>query len=136
MKCSRSCGYGYDDAAEPDAAEGEAVSVIQEGRAGPYDYTQIEVNEDLDDPADVAIEWLDENGYDVTDIGPDVLRPYLADGQNLVAFRLSKPCAAHPVEIWASDGLNIVENWFKLPVLSARWWRDFDGRRRWEDCRS
>ena len=38
----------------------------------------------------VAIEWLKANGYDVGALGPDVLRPYLRDGLNLLAFRLTK----------------------------------------------
>jgi uncharacterized protein (TIGR03382 family) len=46
--------------------------------------------EGLDDSAEVAVDWLGENGYDVTDLGPEVLRPYLDDGLNLLAFKLTK----------------------------------------------
>jgi hypothetical protein len=38
----------------------------------------------------VAVDWLTTNGYDATDIGPDVLRPYFDEGMMLVAFRLTK----------------------------------------------
>ena len=78
------------DTAGQDDGAAEAVTVVNQGKAGPYDFVQIEVDESADDPADVAIEWLTGEGFDVTDTGPDVLRPYLADGLNLIAFRLSK----------------------------------------------
>jgi hypothetical protein len=41
-------------------------------------------------PAMVAIEWLKANSYDVGALGPDVLRPYLRDNLNLLAFKLAK----------------------------------------------
>ncbi len=73
------------------AGAGEsAVTVVASGTAGPYDYEQISVNPDLDDPAQVAVDWLVDNGYDVGDLGPDVLRPYLEQEMNLLAFRLTK----------------------------------------------
>jgi hypothetical protein len=50
----------------------------------------ISLKPDLADPAQVAIDWLGMNGYDVTALGPDVLRPYLQDKLNLLAFRLNK----------------------------------------------
>lgn len=76
---------------EADDASGEpSVVVVQEGNAGPYDYQIIMVNPDLDDPAQVAVDWLTENEYDLGELGPDVLRPYLESGLNLVAFRLTK----------------------------------------------
>ena len=35
--------------------------------------------------------WLDAEGYDVTALEPpEVLGPYLANGLNLIAFRLTK----------------------------------------------
>ncbi|MGD8862344.1 MAG: DUF2330 domain-containing protein [Myxococcales bacterium] len=69
---------------------GGGVMVQAEAQVGPYDYVVISVDPTLDDAAQVATDWLTENGYDVTDLGPDVLRPYLDDGLNLVAFRLTK----------------------------------------------
>lgn len=94
------CGFAIDDAVAvsaesgsfgDDAAEDEEgeVLVVAEGNAGPYDWVQIDVSDDLDDPADAAVMWLTDNGFDVTDIGPDLLRVYLDDGMNLIAFRLS-----------------------------------------------
>ncbi|MDH5671273.1 MAG: DUF2330 domain-containing protein [Myxococcales bacterium] len=72
------------------AAEGGSVTVVDQGSVGPYDYKVISVDPNLADEAQVAVDWLVANGYDVTDLGPEVLRPYLADGLNLIAFRLSK----------------------------------------------
>ena len=71
-------------AAEP------GVSVLAAGTVGPYDYEVIKVDPANSDPAMVAIKWLQTNGYDVGALGPDVLRPYLRDGLNLLAFKLSK----------------------------------------------
>ncbi len=73
-----------------DASAGGGVAVLEEGTAGPYDYQLIEVDDSLDDPADVAVDWLERNEYDVSALGPDLLRPYLEDNMNLLAFRLSK----------------------------------------------
>jgi uncharacterized membrane protein YgcG len=66
------------------------VSVLAAGTVGPYDYEVIMVNQMNSDPAMVAIEWLTAHGYDVGALGPDVLRPYLRDNLNLLAFKLSK----------------------------------------------
>jgi hypothetical protein len=66
------------------------VSVLSSGSVGPYNYEVIKVEPANSDPADVAIQWLKTNGYDVGALGPEVLRPYLRDGLNLIAFRLSK----------------------------------------------
>ncbi len=79
---------GDGDAQEPD------VTVVGGGSVGPYDYEIISVNDELEDPAEVALEWLNENGYDVSDLGPEVLRPYLQNGLNLLAFRLQKDASA------------------------------------------
>ncbi len=72
------------------AAEGPGIMVVQEGNAGPYDWVQIEVPPELDDPADAAVMWLTDNGFDIDGIGPAVLREYLEDGMNLIAFKLQK----------------------------------------------
>jgi hypothetical protein len=79
--------------APPGASPGPGnpnVSVLSSGSVGPYNYEVIKVEPADSDPAAVAITWLKANGYDVGALGPDVLRPYLRDGMNLVAFRLSK----------------------------------------------
>jgi uncharacterized protein (TIGR03382 family) len=73
----------------PDSDNGD-VTVQASGAIGPYDYTVIAVDTELADPADAAIEWLNANSYDVGALGPEVLRPYLLEGLNLVAFKLQK----------------------------------------------
>jgi hypothetical protein len=89
---SRSSGSGA-DAGILEPAEGSPdpeVTVVSSGAVGPYDYAIIQVDDALDDRADVAVEWLGENGYDVAALGPDTLRPYLDQDMNLLAFRLQK----------------------------------------------
>ncbi|MEM9072294.1 MAG: DUF2330 domain-containing protein [Myxococcota bacterium] len=71
-------------------AESPAVSVIDGGTVGPFDFVTIRVRPDVARPGDVAVEWLQENGYDVDDFGRERLSPYLAGGMNLIAFRLTK----------------------------------------------
>jgi hypothetical protein len=66
------------------------VVVEASGTIGPYDYTVISVQGFVFDPATAAIDWLESNEFDVGELGPDVLRPYLQDGLNLLAFRLNK----------------------------------------------
>lgn len=70
--------------------EGSPVTVLASGAVGPYDWFVIEVDPSLEDRADAAVEWLTENDFDIAGIGPDVLRIYLDQDMNLLAFRLSK----------------------------------------------
>ena len=42
------------------------------------------------DPAAPALEWLRQNGYDVTPEGAALIGPYLADGMFLLALKLTK----------------------------------------------
>jgi hypothetical protein len=72
-----------DDGASP-------VVVIDQGSSGPYDYANISVDPSVNDPAQVARDWFTRNGYDLTRVDSDVLRPYLTDGLNLLAFKLSE----------------------------------------------
>ncbi len=69
---------------------GPQVTVIDAGTVGPFDYETISVDAADEDPAAVAVRWLETNGYDVGPKGPDVLRPYLENGLNLIAFRLTR----------------------------------------------
>ena len=85
-------GVGVDAGAAPTAGGG--VSVLASGSVGPFDFEVIRPDPGLEDPAEVAVSWLGDNGYEVGDIGPDLLRPYLAMDQNLVAFRLQKSATA------------------------------------------
>ncbi|MGM0555819.1 MAG: DUF2330 domain-containing protein [Myxococcota bacterium] len=75
-----------------DAAAGSdaGVTVVDEGTVGPYDYTTISVNPEAQDPAQDAIDWLTDNDYDLMGTGPDLIRDYLEDGMNLIAFKLTK----------------------------------------------
>jgi hypothetical protein len=66
------------------------IDVVDSGHVGPYDYTTISVRPGGDDPAADALEWLSENNYDVSALGEQTICPYLEDGMNLLAFRLSK----------------------------------------------
>jgi uncharacterized protein DUF2330 len=66
------------------------VQVLAMGTVGPFDYEVIKVDPSLSDRAEVAVKWLGDNGYDVGELGPDVLRPYLESDLNLLAFRLNK----------------------------------------------
>jgi MYXO-CTERM domain-containing protein len=66
------------------------VQVVAAGRVGPYDYVQLALDDSLPNPADVALEWLSENGYDVSNVGGDILGSYLEAGLDLIAFRLTK----------------------------------------------
>jgi hypothetical protein len=80
-------------AAPPMVAPGPgaaAVQVVASGRVGPYDYVQLAVDDSLPDPADVALNWLSENGYDVSNVGGEILGSYLEMGLDLIAFRLTK----------------------------------------------
>jgi MYXO-CTERM domain-containing protein len=94
------CGGGLSKNAKglaPSASLGSAthsdtggVTVVASGSLGPYDYEVIKVDAGTKNPEDAALKWLMDNGYDVTALGPEVLRPYLADSLNLIAFRLKK----------------------------------------------
>jgi len=66
------------------------ISIVDEGSVGPYDYTTIAVDPSLDEPAQAAIDWFQANGYDLNGVDEEALGPYLADGLNLLAFKLTK----------------------------------------------
>jgi MYXO-CTERM domain-containing protein len=70
------------------ANNGGGVTVVASGDTGPFNWEVIEVDPDLDDPAQVATDWLEREGYDVA--GPELLREYLEAGMNIIGFRLDK----------------------------------------------
>jgi hypothetical protein len=80
---------GDGDVAAVDAGGG-GVQVLASGTVGPYDFTVIEVDASADEPAQVMIDWLDMNGYDVSLLGEDLLGEYVAQGMNFLALRLTK----------------------------------------------
>jgi hypothetical protein len=73
-----------------DSDNGSGVSVAASGVVGAFEWTALELDPALDDPADAAVEWLTENGYDVTPGADALLGPYLAEGMYLLALRLTK----------------------------------------------
>jgi hypothetical protein len=95
-QCDAPSSSGFYDAgvagpgAFDNAAGHQSIDVLAQGSVGPYDYVVIKPDPALDSPAKVALDWLEHEGYDVTGVSDAVLGPYLADGLNLVAFRLTK----------------------------------------------
>ena len=87
---SRGTSNSAPQAGGDSAADGPGVSVVAMGTVGPFNYQVISVDPELPEPADAAVMWLEKEGYDVTSLGPEVLGPYLANGLNLIAFRLTK----------------------------------------------
>jgi MYXO-CTERM domain-containing protein len=83
-------GAGGTTATAAQDAAAPAIDVLAQGSVGPYDYAVIKPNPALASPAQVALDWLKNEGYDVTGVSDAVLSPYLADGLNLIAFRLTK----------------------------------------------
>ncbi|HEV8549901.1 MAG TPA: DUF2330 domain-containing protein [Polyangiaceae bacterium] len=87
----------FGNAGEASGGEGGAgdpgpggVDVKASGVVGPFEWTVIAVDAGASDPATVAVTWLGDNGYDVPSAAPGLLGPYLADGLNLLALRLTK----------------------------------------------
>ena len=66
------------------------VTVEASGVVGAFAWTAISLDTSLADPADVAVQWLTDNGYDVPAGAADLLGPYLADGLYLLALKLTK----------------------------------------------
>lgn len=66
----------------------DGVRRVASGTVGPFDHVTITTDDELGDPAQKAVFWLEEHGYDLTAVDEEVLESYLADGLNLLAFRL------------------------------------------------
>jgi hypothetical protein len=66
------------------------VTVEASGVVGAFEWTVISLDTSLENPEDVAVTWLGDNGYDVPAGAPVLLRPYLLDGSYLLALRLTK----------------------------------------------
>lgn len=82
-------GGGFPPSANPDVA-GPGVIVAASGVVGAFDWTALQLDPALEDPAGAAIDWLTANGYDVTPGAGALLGPYLADGNYLLALKLTK----------------------------------------------
>ena len=69
---------------------GNGVTVEASGVVGAFEWTVISLDKSTANPADVAVSWLKDNGYDVPSIGPEKLGPYLEAGLYLLALKLTK----------------------------------------------
>lgn len=84
------CGWywGFEDfALDADAgvpAPPAGVDVLAEQQVGPYDTVVLAATDST-----VLVDWLQASGYAVPTSMGSVLAPYLADGHNFVALRLS-----------------------------------------------
>jgi Uncharacterized protein conserved in bacteria (DUF2330) len=78
----------------PPDPKGAPVIMIDRGAVGPYDYATVTVDPTLGDPSTAATAWLTTHGYDVTSLDHEVLTPYLRNGLNLLAFKLTKGAGA------------------------------------------
>jgi len=92
------CGSSSADYAAPAAGRGfetddsshGGVVVEATGVVGSFEWSVISLDASLPEPADVAVKWLTENGYDVPSSAPALLGPYLKSGLYLLALRLTK----------------------------------------------
>jgi hypothetical protein len=69
---------------------GDGVTVEASGVVGKFEWAVISLDQSLADPASTAVQWLTSNGYDVPGGAPNLLRPYLEAGLNLLALKLQK----------------------------------------------
>jgi hypothetical protein len=67
-----------------------SVNLAASGVVGAFEWSAISVDAAVADPADAALQWLTQYGYDVTPESARLLGPYLADGMHLLALRLTK----------------------------------------------
>jgi hypothetical protein len=87
---SANAGGSFSDASAASSDAGSAVTVVNSGSVGPYDFVVISVDPSTPSPTDTAVEWLHDNDYQIDESGAALLEPYLAGGMNLLAFRLTK----------------------------------------------
>lgn len=83
-------------------AKQSAVRQLGAGQVGVYEHTTITTRDGVDEPGRRALEWLEEQGYDLAAVDEQLLREYLEEGLNLLAFRLRTEADAeevHPVAI-------------------------------------
>jgi hypothetical protein len=85
-----SAGSSNDNAAAEGPGAHSGVTVEASGIVGSFEWVVISLDDTLADPADAAVMWLGDNGYDVPEGAPGLLGPYLADGLNLLALKLKK----------------------------------------------
>lgn len=73
--------------------EDDGVEVLQELAVGPFDI-QIVRSEN----PDAMTQWLDDNNYDLTDRGRELIAPYVEEGMNFVAMRLQQDKGVGDIE--------------------------------------
>ncbi len=78
-------GSGAPAAEDNDNGGGGGVDVLQRLAVGPFDVEVV-----ASDDADALATWLEQNNYDLTDRGRDLIAPYVQAGMNFVAVRLRK----------------------------------------------
>jgi hypothetical protein len=84
-------GFNLGPTASADSpGAGRGVTVEAQGVVGSFEWTVISLDAGLESPADAAVLWLGENGYDVPPGAPGLLGPYLDDGLYLLALKLKK----------------------------------------------
>src|SRR6478735_5038110 len=83
-------GFGTSAPTANTSDSGNGVTVEASGVVGAFEWTVISLDKSTTDPADVAVAWLKDNGFDVPSIGPDKLGPYLKSGMYLLALKLTK----------------------------------------------
>ena len=110
------------DAGAPNenSTNNSGVTVVDSGSAGPYDYVVIQIDGAAGDKAALALEWLETNNYQVTDVGPDLLAPYLDENYNLLAIRLQKSQdagAVRPIRLTYHDEHPMIP--IKLTAVAA-----------------
>jgi Uncharacterized protein conserved in bacteria (DUF2330) len=66
------------------------VTVEASGVVGAFEWTVISLDQSTTNPADVAVAWLKDNGYDVPSSATKTLGSYLTDGLYLLALKLTK----------------------------------------------
>jgi hypothetical protein len=71
-------------ASAPPPAAAPGVQIIARQVVGPYDTVTL-----TGTSADVLVDWLQKNGYRITDKMIPVIEPYVADGMPFVALRLT-----------------------------------------------
>lgn len=90
VRSATSDNAGGPQLALPGSSHDSGVTVEATGVVGAFEWTVISLDEALSNPADAAVQWLTESGYDVPQGAPGLLGPYLEDGLYLLALRLKK----------------------------------------------
>jgi hypothetical protein len=83
-------GVSAPQAPSEDSSGPGGVTVAASGVVGAFEWTALELDASLADPAASALDWLTTNGYDVLPQSAELIGPYLLEGMYLLALRLTK----------------------------------------------